>query len=175
MDTARFWSLVDKSGECWLWQGRTNNDGYGRLNVSKRQQVYAHRYAYANIYGPIPDGFFVCHHCDNPRCVRPDHLFLGTNQDNVNDMVRKGRHWAPPRKTHCPKGHAYTPENTEIRKNGQQRCRICAREEAKANYRSNIDQKRAQARERMRQKRLAYRAATRIDQAATSWPEGNVR
>jgi hypothetical protein len=90
-DVSRFWSKVDRSGDCWLWQAGCYNTGYGRFCFNKKCQVLAHRFAYTVTCGPIPDGIHVCHHCDVPACVRPDHLFLGTHQDNMNDMIAKGR------------------------------------------------------------------------------------
>ncbi|RYE79646.1 MAG: hypothetical protein EOO74_03395, partial [Myxococcales bacterium] len=86
----RFWSKVQKGDGCWEWQGWRNDNGYGLL-MSQGKAVRAHRLAWVFENGPIPDGLFVCHHCDNPPCVRLDHLFLGTNTDNMVDMVRKGR------------------------------------------------------------------------------------
>jgi HNH endonuclease len=86
----RFWGRVDKSGECWEWTGSLGSHGYGEFGVAG-DRVLAHRYSYELASGPIPDGLYVCHHCDNRRCVRPDHLFLGTARDNALDMVRKGR------------------------------------------------------------------------------------
>ena len=85
----RFWSKVDKSGDCWEWTASTWN-GYGRFKVGDNM-FSAHRLAYSFVYGPIPDGMYVCHHCDNPCCVKPNHLFLGTNSDNQLDSAAKGR------------------------------------------------------------------------------------
>lgn len=82
-----FWERVAKGLGCWTWQGAKTSAGYGHY-----RGVYAHRVAYAEANGPIPDGLFVLHHCDNPPCVRPDHLFLGSNRDNILDMLAKDRH-----------------------------------------------------------------------------------
>lgn len=78
---------------CWEWQGWLDVDGYGRTRLLGERRT--HRAAYRLFCGPIPDGLCVCHHCDNPRCVRPDHLFLGTIADNNADKVRKGRQRTP--------------------------------------------------------------------------------
>jgi len=88
----RFWSKVDKTGDCWLWTAAQNRHGYGDFYVSRTFHTMAHRFSWALHYGPIPEGLFVCHRCDTPLCVRPDHLFVGTTQDNMADMMRKGRH-----------------------------------------------------------------------------------
>lgn len=75
---------------CHVWLACRNKKGYGLFQVGRRS-VHAHRVAYALMNGDIPDGMFVCHMCDNPCCVNPDHLFLGTHDDNMRDMVSKGR------------------------------------------------------------------------------------
>lgn len=87
---------------CWIFTGATNEAGYGIVGTGGRGQPNdrAHRITYRHYCGPIPDGMFVCHSCDTPSCCNPDHLFLGTNQDNVDDMVRKGRNSKPPRNLH---------------------------------------------------------------------------
>jgi hypothetical protein len=87
----RFWKFVIPQEEgCWEWQGALFKTGYGAFNL-KGQAVKAHRVAYTLAHGPFPDELYVCHHCDNPKCVRPDHLFLGTDLDNVRDAITKGR------------------------------------------------------------------------------------
>lgn len=75
---------------CWEWNGPRNKSGYGFFAI-EGNSIRAHRYSYERSNGQIPEGLLVCHHCDNPPCVNPDHLFLGTHQDNANDMVAKGR------------------------------------------------------------------------------------
>ncbi len=91
----RVWSKIVRNEGCWIWQGTYSSYGYGTLNVRfasrKSLHRYAHRLVYEIMYGSIPPGMFVCHTCDNPPCCNPDHLFLGTCRDNVDDMVNKGR------------------------------------------------------------------------------------
>ena len=89
----RFWSKVKKNSGCWEWRGGRLR-GYGSFTV-KRKPVRAHRFSYELHIGPIPEGMCVLHHCDNPPCVNPAHLFVGTNADNVADMVAKGRQAGP--------------------------------------------------------------------------------
>jgi hypothetical protein len=88
----RFWLSVKKTPDgCWEWLGALSN-GYGELKYSgMRSPVLAHRFSWELVNGPVPGDLCVLHLCDNPRCVRPDHLFLGDRTDNHNDMVQKGR------------------------------------------------------------------------------------
>jgi hypothetical protein len=119
----RFWSFVDVSDGCWEWTDGYKQKGYGRF-TGTGVSVLAHRFSWELHRGPIPNGLYVCHKCDNPSCVRPDHLFLGTAADNVADMISKGRHKKPPA-THCKRGHPFDDTNTIIRKTGTRLCRTC--------------------------------------------------
>lgn len=86
----RFWQYVSKTDTCWLWTGAHNPSGYGLIN-KKAGSSLAHRVSWLLHCGIIPEGVDVCHICDNPPCVNPGHLFLGTRQDNMSDSKRKGR------------------------------------------------------------------------------------
>ena len=90
----RFWEKVEKTDGCWKWTASTNGVGYGMIRVSnKKHRDCAHRVSWMLAHGEIPKGKWILHKCDNPGCVNPEHLFLGDNTANVQDMHRKGRGW----------------------------------------------------------------------------------
>lgn len=97
----RLWRNVEKTDGCWLWRGALNQKGYGSIQEGGKgsKRVATHRLSYQLANGPVPDGLFVLHKCDVPNCVNPDHLWLGTHEDNMRDMREKGR-----ASTDAPKG-----------------------------------------------------------------------
>lgn len=118
-DIARFWSKVDKGdgSGCWNWTGTLNHKGYGRFAIGQKEP-FAHRISYRLHIGE-PGDLFVCHHCDNPRCVRPDHFFLGTNLDNLLDSIAKGRRRVPRGDAHYLRQNPEKAPRGEANKNSK--------------------------------------------------------
>jgi hypothetical protein len=108
----RFWSHVEIRNGCWEWTASRDPHGYGKATDAKRRGAMAHRLAWKIMYGPIPPGLLILHRCDNPPCVRPAHLSLGTHSDNMKDMAAKGRHrGAPPKRYGPPKPTRFYPRD----------------------------------------------------------------
>lgn len=129
----RFWSKVDKSTECWIWTGSRLPSGHGRINLAGRVEV-ASRVSFYLHHGRWP--VFACHHCDVAACVNPAHIYDGDAVSNMADMIARGRH-SEASKSHCVRGHEFTPQNTRIytaRGGVERACRACARERG-ASYR----------------------------------------
>lgn len=125
---------------CWIYTGASNPEGYGRISI-KCRLYYAHRLSYTLHKGPIPEGLVVCHRCDTPSCCNPEHLFAGTQSENLYDASRKERIkriGGRPRWTHCKYGHEFTPANTVLSKTGSRACRTCRRARARVYESSRV-------------------------------------
>ena len=119
-----FWNRVKKGNDCWEWLGGKDRDGYGRYNLTvsyenlSKKWYGAHRLSYTLTKGNIPKGKVICHSCDNPGCVNPDHLWVGTQQDNVRDMDQKNRRVKP----FTLKAKKNPPNISSIRGVGESKC-----------------------------------------------------
>jgi len=123
---ARFWSKVNKTGECWLWTAALSNTGYGVFMLHDRNLMLAHRVAYTLSKGAIPKGKVLDHLCRNPACVNPDHAEVVEQGENIRRgvMIQRALE-ACAAKTHCPQGHPYNEENTYLWR-GRRQCRACS-------------------------------------------------
>lgn len=132
----KFWHKVEKTAKCWIWTGYKNKKGYGTFyKITEKQTVRAHRFSYELHKGKFNKKLLICHKCDNPSCVNPEHLFLGTAKDNTNDCIKKGRftqknYNSMANKTHCKQGHKFTKTNTKIYNGNYRRCIKCRRTNA---------------------------------------------
>lgn len=140
-----FWSRVQKSNGCWLWTGAKSR-GYGVV-IARGRRWKAHHFALLDALGQdVPAGMVVMHTCDNRACVRPDHLRVATQSDNIKDMWQKERRARPyDGATHCSRGHEYTPDNTRRDNRGHRVCRECRRTDALARYHRTKKLKRARS------------------------------
>lgn len=134
-----------RGDECQFWSGARSGSGYGIFQVKfagKYRVMLAHRISWEFANGvPIPEGMHVCHKCDNPQCVNPAHLFIGTPADNTADMIAKGRYNGPKSNPDfCPNGHPRNEENRFF-VNGTVRCRVC--------HRASVARAQARRRERL--------------------------
>jgi len=129
----RFMEKIDIVGECWLWKGAKSKDGYGRfISFSTGHgDILAHRMSYLLHIGEITEGMQILHKpvCTSRSCVNPEHLYQGTPQDNINDMIVTGTHsrrlGAHNELDMCSFGHIWTSDTTYIDPGGNRRCRIC--------------------------------------------------
>lgn len=114
---------------CVEHPGYCQEYGYGVL-VRNKKRWLAHRWAWTQAHGPIPDGMFVLHHCDNPPCINVEHLYLGTKAENTADMMRRRRNRNQnTAATHCKRGHPFDETNTYLRPNdGKRACKACQRQ-----------------------------------------------
>ncbi len=127
----RFWSKVDKSGECWLFQGTTARGGYGTVWFYGKHRL-AHAVSYELEIGPIPEGLVIDHLCRNHACVRPSHLEAVT--DKVNILRGISPTATNKRKTHCKRGHELAGEQLRIRADGSRVCLICKAQQRRESY-----------------------------------------
>lgn len=113
--------------ECWGWSGCDNGVGYGYLRIDKKLRLATHVALELDGRPRPSDAHSACHHCDNPPCTNPKHLFWGTHQENMQDCARKGRVYRNTAlRTHCRRGHEFRPETTIVdRRTGQRKCRVC--------------------------------------------------
>lgn len=129
----RLFSKVDATGICWLWTGATNRGGYGAISKGRREgAAIVHRVVWELLVGPIPEGADLDHLCRVRACCNPDHLEPVTRAVNV---ARGSRRAGAPRRTHCKRGHAFTPENTIPNGLNGRACRTCTNE-AKRRHRA---------------------------------------
>ena len=140
----RFWEKVNKNGPvpamrpelgpCWEWTAEKVHNGYGRFSPKRpAKKIKAHTWAYTALMGPVPEGMELDHLCRNRLCLNPAHLEPVTHRENLMRGDSAAARCA--RKTHCPKGHAYDAENTQISRRGDRSCRTCRAEQSRAKRR----------------------------------------
>jgi hypothetical protein len=134
-DWVRFFRYVYKKGACWSWRGPIGRNGYGTFSErvkGKHQARLAHRWAYEHMVGPIPAGLHLDHLCRRRDCVNPVHLEPVTARENL--LRGNGFAAINARKTHCPHGHEYAPENLLTTKSGGRSCKTCHRDRERVRH-----------------------------------------
>lgn len=159
---AVFYQSFEKNdGGCWLWTGPKDYLGYGVIRLPRRTgrptQYRAHRLSLQLASCEMGDELYACHHCDVPACVRPGHLFWGTQADNMRDASRKGRVPGRAARTHCPKGH---PLSVERKSDGSRYCPTCYQERRRRWGKLNREYLREYDRKRRADKRAQKRQET---------------
>lgn len=125
--------IISESG-CWEWNGQLSKSGYGKIHWRLYGHLRVHRVAmFLWRDFPLTDTRRVLHRCDNRKCFNPEHLFVGTDRDNQQDCLSKGRNYQR-RKTHCKRSHEFSAENTWTDKKGARHCRTCHRDDVLASY-----------------------------------------
>jgi hypothetical protein len=147
----RFWAKVARgaSDECWEWTAGKSKQGYGIFVVRPKNAMTAPRFSLQLATGQTGAGLYACHHCDNPGCINPAHLFWGTQADNMRDARVKGRTRGAPRQTHCKRGH----ELSAVNRNAFGQCKRCNSERALRHYHADIVKSRATQNEQKRRRK----------------------
>lgn len=142
----RFFNKINKTGTCWVWLASKKSDGYGNFYSNLKgvnKNISAPRFSWIFHFGSIQKDICVLHKCDNPSCVNPEHLFLGTHTDNMRDKMKKGRHKSTKSSSkYCKRGHEFTIKNTYLTKDDGRHCKKCRadRERARRNRIKNEKQ-----------------------------------